>query len=260
MVVAAVIAVIVVACDPLATNNKLPDVASISDLILPSPSVVKGEVMQDSLGVEAPLKLYAYDSEGRVLVNQAVFITVLDASVHVDNFGLVHGQQLDSVGARVVAGAGTLQTPQIRIPVTVHPDAASTTVSGATINFPVPVTDTSSNANWSPNLDVTITGFGDGNIIQGAQGFLVNYSITRSPAGVGGAATTYLIDADATKKTSRDTTNSSGKASRRVVLRSGLLADNTKTDTIVVRATASYGGLVISGFPINFTIQIKKTP
>src|ERR1043165_5562762 len=190
--------------------------------------------MQVSLGAESPLKLYAYDSEGRILLNQAVFITVIDASVHVDQFGLVHGQQLDSVGARVVAGAGTLQTPQIRIPVTVHPDQASTTVTAPVINFPVPVTDSTNTANWSPTLDVTIQGPGAGNVLQGAQGFLVNYSITRSPPGKGTGPTAYLIDTDAAKRTSRDTTNSSGKASRRVVLRSALLADSSKTDTVVV--------------------------
>lgn len=260
IVVTAVIALVVVACDPLSTNNKLPDVASVSDLMLPAPSVVQGDVMKDSTGTDAPITIYAFDSQGRVLTNQAIEITVIDPSVHVDQFGFLHGLQLDSAGARIVAGVGTIQTPQTRVPVTVHPDIASTTASTASINFPVPVTDSSNNANWSPNLDVTITGAGPSNIQQGAQGFIVKYSITRSPAGVGGAATTYLIDSDASKKTSRDTTNSSGKASRRVVLRTGLLADPAKTDTIVVRATASYAGLVIGGFPIDFTIQIKKTP
>ena len=261
LVLVLVIAVIAVACDPLATNNKLPDVASLSDLMLPAPSVVQGEVMKDSTGVETPLKLYAFDSEGRVLTNQAIQITVVDPSIHVDQFGYVHGLSLDSAGARVIAGVGALQTPQVRIPVTVHPDIASAP-SGQTfaLNFPVPVVDSSNQGNWSPSLDVTITGPGPGNVQQGAQGFIVKYTITRQPAGAGGAATAYLIDSDPAKKTSRDTTNSSGKASRRVVLRSGLLVDNTKTDTIVVRATASYSGLVISGFPIDFTIQTKKTP
>src|ERR1051326_2181416 len=90
-----------VACDPLATNNKLPDVASISELMVPAPSVVAGEVMLDSTGGEQPLTLLGYGRQGRVLVNEPIFINVLDASVHVDQFGLVHGQTVDSLGARV---------------------------------------------------------------------------------------------------------------------------------------------------------------
>jgi hypothetical protein len=244
------------ACDPLGTNNTSPDVASISDLILPSPSVVVGEIMRDSSGVEAPVTLNAYDRDGRLLVNQTVSINVLDASVTIDQSRFVHGVTVDTVGARVIAGAGSLQTQPVRIPVSVHPDFTTTTVASSTINFPIPATDSTSNANWSVPLDLLMTGNGS----RGAQGFIVKYSIIKQPAGLNGAPTVYLIDGDPNRPTSRDTTSASGHASRRVVIRSAQLANIAKTDTIVVRATASYAGLVIGGLPIDFTIQIKKTP
>jgi hypothetical protein len=252
--------VVVTACDPLATNNQVSDVASISDLILPSPTVVLGDLMKDSTGADAKLQLLAYNSQGQVLTNEPILVTVIDPSIHVDDFGFVHGLELDSVGARVVAGAGALQTPQVRIPVTVHPDVASAAQTSFAISFPVPATDSTDVANWSAPLDLSIMGTGSGSIPQGAQGFLVDYTIMRSPVGVAGAATAYLIDTDASRKTSRDTTTSSGHASRRVVLRTAALASTANTDTIVVRATAKYAGLVIGGFPIDFTIEIKKKP
>ena len=153
---ATVILAAVVACDPLATSNKSVTVASISDLHLPSPAVVIGQVMRDSLGNEAPLGLTAFDADGRVLLNTPIFINVLDSSVTIDQFGFVKGLFRDSIGARVVAGAGSLQTPQNRILVSVQPQVSAIGPAPTFINFTV-LTDSSNQTNWSPPLQVTLT-------------------------------------------------------------------------------------------------------
>ena len=251
---------IAVACDPLATNNSSITVESISDLGIPSPSVVVGQIMKDSLGNDAPLSLTAFDPKGRALLNQPIFITVLDPSVHVDQLGFVHGVTRDTIGARVIAGAGSLQTLQNRIIVTVPAQITTKSASQTAITFTV-ATDSTNKTNWSPLLISTAT---DVNGV-GAQGFIVKYTVIRSPlAQTTGAPTVYIAD-DNGKATTRDTTDHLGVASRLVVLRQAAIGDaallgGTKTDTIIVRATASYAGAVLPGMPIDFIIPVKKGP
>ena len=251
----------ITACDPLATNNSQATVASISDLMIPAPSVVVGELMKDSLGNDAPLSLAAFDPEGRLLVNQPIFISVFDPSIHVDQLGYVHGVIRDTVGARLVAGAGSLQTPQSRIIVSVRPELATKSTAPTAINFDIATPDTSNQTNWSPLLSLTLTN----TATLGAQGFIVEYTVIRSPAPTTtGVPTVYLGD-EAGKATRRDTTDHFGTASRRIVLRQQAFGDaaliaGTKTDTVIVRATALYGGVNISGTPVNFTIPLKRKP
>ena len=61
--------------------------ASISSLLLPSPSVVVGDSMRDSLGVVAPLRILAYDANNVPLTNVATlfFITDTAATAHLSN-------------------------------------------------------------------------------------------------------------------------------------------------------------------------------
>src|SRR5262249_40919727 len=61
---AAVVLAIAACIDMSAPNN---GVASISTLLLPSPSVVIGDVMRDSTGVPAPLAVTPFDQAGKAL-------------------------------------------------------------------------------------------------------------------------------------------------------------------------------------------------
>jgi hypothetical protein len=99
----------------------------------------------------------------------------------------------------------------------------------------------------------------------GAQGFIVAYSIVRSPAPLKAGVPTAYIGNDIGAATTRDTTDHTGAAARRVVLRQAAIGDTDllngrKTDTIIVRATASYGGQAIPGTPIDFFIPVSRKP
>jgi hypothetical protein len=260
-------AVAVMACSDIFGSASRNTIASISALSLPSPTVVVGDVMRDSLGVPAPVTIVAFDADGNVVANQTPTFTILDAtkstlstSLTIDQNGFVHGVTRDTVGARVFAGLGTLTAPAQRIFVSVAPTKAAKTVATLDINFDPQVTDTLAQSNWSA-LGLTLT---DGSGLA-AQGFVITYAITRFPTPLAtGDTAAYLAD-DAGRASARDTTDIRGVASRRIVLRQSKLdtvavRKGLKTDTIVVRATVKYNGADIAGSPFDYVVPVKKKP
>src|SRR5262249_47488548 len=96
--------------------------ASISNLRLPSPSVVVGDTMRDSLGQVAPLTILAFSSANDTIAAAGAqfFITDTVKAAH-----LAAGTKLvgDKIGSTVVLGQiGKLQTATINVPVTFKPD------------------------------------------------------------------------------------------------------------------------------------------
>lgn len=234
-------------------------VISISSLRLPYPSVVIGDLMRDSLGNPAPLSIVAFGADGEPLPGEPVTFVALDTTVQVDADGTLHGIIRDSIGARVVAGAGALQTPPQRIIVTIAPTLATRSTAETSIQFDVLAPDTTSNTNWSPGLALTLTG-----ATGAAQGYVVTYALIESPdAEVPGTPTAYLGD-DAAKPMTRDTTDVKGIASRRVILRQSALAtavrSGTRPDTVIVQATVKYLGADVPGSPVQFIVPVSKKP
>src|SRR5438309_3220434 len=180
--------VIAGACkDPLGGSTGV-EIVSISDLKVPYPTVVIGDVMRDSNGVAAPVSIQGFDSEGRVITNATPQITILDGtttalanSIHIDQFGYVHGIIRDTVGARVYAGFGTLVAPVQRVLVSVAPQVATKSTAVTAINFDINTPDTTALTNWA-SLGLTLA---DANGTA-AQGFVITYAVTRSPTAVAG--------------------------------------------------------------------------
>lgn len=235
-------------------------VVSISDLRLPYPSVVAGDVLRDSLGNPAPLEIFAFGPDGEALPTEPVTFVALDPTVTVDAGGNVQGVTLDTLGGRVVGGAGGLQTPPRRIIVTIAPTSATKSNAATTIEFVSAAPDTTANTNWSPLLTVTLTGANGA----AAQGYVVSYSLLETPdAAVDGTPTAYIGD-DNGRAMSRDTTNSAGVSARRVVLRQGAVAADVRSgarpDTVIVRATVRYLGADVPGSPVQFIVPVFPKP
>jgi hypothetical protein len=236
-------------------------VISISGLRIASPAVVIGDILRDSLGLAAPLELTAFDGSGNPIAGEPVSFFALDSTIKVDADGTVHGLLRDSLGARLVGGAGTLQTLPQRVFVSVRPDTATRTTESASIVFDLTTPDTTAQTNWSPPLTLTLVGVASAK----SQGFIVDYRILRSPTpATAGAPTAYLAD-DAGRASARDTTDRQGNAGRRVVLRQQAIGDaallgGSKTDTITVRATVKYLGADVTGSPIDFFVAVSRKP
>jgi hypothetical protein len=252
----ATVAVVVAACVELGGPKE--GVVSISNLKLPYPSVVIGDLMRDSLGNPSPVSITAFEANGDVSSAIPVYIA-LDTTLKVDADGTVHGVTRDSLGGRIVAGAGGLQTPPQRIIVTIAPTTVAQTSPATTIQCVGTEPDSTKTSNWSGALELKVSG-AEG----AAQGYVVTYSLVESPdAAVPGTPTAYIGD-ESGKTMWRDTTDTKGIASRRVVLRQAAVAEavrtNARSDSVIVRATVKYLGADVPGSPLTFIVPVSKKP
>src|SRR5216110_2295736 len=91
----AIAATIGVSCIDM--SSPVGGVASISNLVLPSPSVVRGDTMRDSTGKATPLRARLLDGKGDTVRDTRVTFFVLDKGAHVDTAGLLYGDSLTTV-------------------------------------------------------------------------------------------------------------------------------------------------------------------
>lgn len=242
----------------LGVDTPAGGVAAIGRVTPPSPSVVRGDVMRDSTGAPAPLRVALFNADGDTISGETSFL-VLDRGLHLDADNIAQGDSVVPGGVRVVALSGSLQSAIARIPVTLAP-VTVTAASGQTtvIAYDPFSTDTTATAN-TLSLGVAARAAGD----TASVGFIVDFAVFRAPAARDTAAVAYLR-ADATRLYPRDTTDASGNASRTLVFRPNRLADSTAAqlaaggvDTIGVRGTLHYAG---TSTPVDFLIEVRKKP
>lgn len=249
--------VIVAACE---LGGPKSGVVSITNLKLPSPSVVIGDLMRDSLGAPSPVSITAFGSNGEPIPGEPITYIALDTTITIDESGTIRGVTRDTIGGRIVAGAGGLQTPPLRVIVTVAPTTVTKSASATTIEFVNTELDTTKSTNWSDSLKLTVTGAGGAP----AQGFVVTYSLVETPdPEVPDTPTAYIGDETA-KRMPRDTTDARGVSSRRVILRQSAVAISTRNgarqDSVIVDATVKYLGTDVPGSPVRFIIPLIKKP
>ena len=231
--------------------------ASISVLLLPSPSVVAGDVMRDSNGAPAPITITAYDANGSPIAGlmSEFFITDSIRYAH-----LTSGNQLvgDSVGTvHVVGQVGSVQTAVTPIPVTAAPDTLFIPFKPDTLVAPIGVDSASSLG--TAQLGVTLHGASQ----RPVAGFVVKYVVLHVPTSLPAATSPAVyIAGDDGKPSVVDTTDASGGASRRLVVNTRQLGDEQllegkKIDSAVVQALTTYKGLPVKGSPVKFTVYIK---
>ena len=236
--------------------------ASISKLLLPSPSVVVGDTMRDSTGAVAPLRVIAYDGKDTPIsgLATAFFITDTAKLAHIANSNLLVGDKQGSV--RIVGQVTGVQTTAEPVPVTIAPTKfALATTPALPDTLVVPYAgngDTTSTSTGTQAIAVTLKGAGD----TASLGFVVKYALVSAPATVQGSAKpAVFIGPDASKISPVDTTDASG-ASRSVIVKSGLLADaalqgGTKVDSVVVLISTFYKGKPVPGSPIRVKFALK---
>lgn len=236
--------------------------ASISELLLPSPSVVAGDTMRDSTGAVASLRVIAYDANNTPISGLATTFFVTDTSklAHIANSNILVGDKQGSV--HIIGQVSGVQTTAVTVPVTVAPVTfALSSTPALPDTLVVPFTksgDTTSASTATQAIAVTLKGAGD----TASLGFIVKYQLVSAPATVQGSASpAVFIGADASKPSPADTTDASG-ASRSVIVKSALLSDaalqgGTKVDSVVVLISTSYKGKPVAGSPIRVKLPLK---
>ena len=227
---------------------------SISEIRLPSPSVIIGDTMRDSNGKAMPVRVIAFDVNNLPIPGEPSEIFVTDsvntAAAHLtasfligDRFGTVH----------LLGQINGLQTPGVMVPVTYRPDTLRAgrvdsvfeAILGDSTPRPVPVTVTSDKDSAS-------------------QGIRVEYAITRAPNSRDSANPAVYFGSNGNKQmpSTLDTTGPGGSTDMGLIVVSGLLQDTAlingnRTDTIEVVVTASYAGSPLAGSPVTYKIPVR---
>jgi hypothetical protein len=239
--------------------------ASISVLQLPSPSVVVGDTMRDSLGKAAPLTVVAYDGNNARLtdISPLFFISDTTHTAHLKGGNVLVGDKPGSV--QLIGQIGSLQTPPATVPVTFAPTKiVAVPLPQDTLRAPFPLDSATSIASMAIGalvLGVPLPGGTD----SVSQGFVVKYDLKYAPVTKAGSKSpaVYFVDGQQHVATA-DTTHATG-ASRQLTVNSSLLADpallgGTKVDSAVVEVSTKYKGVLVSGSPVRFVVLITVLP
>ena len=237
-------------------NASADHVASLAFDAFPSPSVVTGDTLRDSLGMAAPLQALAFNNHGDVVSAAAIQYIPLDTGVAItDAAYLIATRRSGSVP--IVANAGTIQSRAITLTVTRQPDSVA--VSGAardTVNYVLP--DNPATNRSSPLSVKVITGdSADGTHV--TQGWRVSYEAFFQGAAVAPGDTSAVFLVNGAKRATVDTTDVSGVASLAVRVRPiGITV--SAVDSVIVLATVKYKGVDVRGSPLHFVILLQPSP
>ena len=246
---AALAALLLAACRDLPTPAG--GVQAVSRVQLPSPGLVVGDTMRDSLGVVAPLRVVAFDENGDTIAPPGVTFTLLDTTATLVNGDILIGRTTGV--ARLIATVAGLQTRLDTAHVTLLPDtivrADSVRHRRVVPGDRILAGDTSF---ASGDLSVIVQNT-EGAGATGVDAVIVHYTITRAPpSGPGGSGPTVVfIGGGAT--TARDTTASGGRAAKSIRLR--IPGQTQLPDSALVAATASYRGQTLG--TVQFTIVFQ---
>ena len=246
---AAFAALLLAACRDLPTPAG--GVQAISRVLLPSPGLVVGDTMRDSLGVVAPLRVVAFDENGDTIAAPGVTFTLLDTTATLVNGDILIGRTTGV--ARLIATVAGLQTRIDTARVTLRPDTIVPAEAVRQVRD-VPLDRIAAGDTSFSSADLTV-------IVQNREGagatavdaVIVHYTITRAPpSGPGGSGPTVVfIGGGAT--TARDTTASGGRAAKSIRLR--IAGQPQLPDSALVAATASYRGQTLG--TVQFTIVFQ---
>lgn len=246
-------------------SSPVSGIASITPVILPSPSVVVDDSLRDSVGTVDSLRVYAFGPNGDTVRDVVVRFIAFDTAggLSVDSVtGRAFGKKLSTTG-QVVArltpanGKGVIQTLPVRLPIVPVPVSA-TRDSDITFTF-VPRADTLSTDLFSHPISVTLHGGRDTVV----QSYLVRFEVVEFPeSGAGSGKPVVLASASSTHDSSVAVTGPGGQAAVRLRVRPSAIRSEVLlgqiTDTVKVRVHIQYQGTELPVAPdAVFVIPVK---
>jgi hypothetical protein len=233
----------ILACTEIPTGAD--EILSVQFNPLPSPSVVVGDSLRDSLGVVRAPTVTAFNFSGDEVANPPVVFLALDRGIRVDSTtGIVTGDSVRT-GARISARVEGLSV-SAQIAVTLRPDSiARLNVSDSLLYSLLDTLNVSSAIgvkvfNTTAKVDTA----------QAVGSYLVSFLVDPADSIVG----RLVADAGVTRST-LDTTDASGTASRRVRIDATKLRG--QIDSVVVHAFVRYRGAIVGGTPVRLVLKLK---
>ena len=235
-------AILLAACTEIPSGAN--EVLSFQFNPLPSPGVVVGDSLRDTLGVVRGITVKAFNFSGDEIESPAVTFRAIDRGIRVDSVtGIVRGDSVRT-GARVVASLGGL-SGNVTIAVTQKPDTIFGSPERDSLLYSV--VDT---LNISPDVGVRVLTYSPAVKDSSVGSWLVSFKIV-SPADT---ALAKLVN-EGGGRSSLDTTSAGGVAGRRIKL------DVTKltslVDSVIVQAFVKYRGVNVRGSPARLVIKVK---
>lgn len=236
------------ACLDFSTN---PDeFAAIELRPFPSPAVVAGDTLRDSLGQVAPLEAVVFDGSGDPVEAPVEFIA-RDTLVTVTATGLaVAKDSVDGV-SEILASTVGLQSAVRRLDVVPRPDSLEASGTIDTLRWVIPDAPAT---NVSTALRVRLlnrTASG----VQAVRSWVVRFRLEFRgvPVPPDDTSLVYLVG-ETGQPSSVDTTDVQGFASRRVRLRSG--PGLSALDSAVVFVEAQHRGAPVAGAPVRLVVPM----
>lgn len=236
---------IALACTDVPTGTD--QVLSFTINPLPSPSVIVGDTLRDSLGVVKPITITAFDFQGDTALPPKIRFLTLDRGIKVDSLtGVVRGDSARS-SAKIIVTVGSIQAT-VLIGVALRPD----TMAAFNVRDSLSYSLLDTTLNVSQALGVKL--LHGKNADSAVAGYRVSFMMV-SPTGT----VAQLVNDNGIAGTTADTTDASGVASRRIKLNVAQLT--TISDSVVVIASASYRGVAVRGSPMRLVLKYKpKAP
>lgn len=280
-VCAGVAAVVAAACSGVPSDPKVPFAIEFNRT--PSPSVVLGDTLFDSLGNAAPLRAQVFNSKGEEIVGAPVTYHVIaydavpptnpafrdSVPLSVDAAsGFVIGKadpRYATKTARIYAQAGSLQSQAITLTATRNPDAL---VGVAPVQDSLQLRFTSLDSlPLSTAFTVRLRHTSGGPVTaadSAVPAYLVRFRIVQ-PASASTDTSYVMLTSGDRKRSEVDTTDASGAASRQIRIRrvkfpfsKAAASDGIIRDTILVQASAYRAGHeLVPGSGVQFMFIIK---
>ena len=239
-------AILIAACVEIPTGAN--DILSFEFAPLPSPGVVVGDSLRDTLGVVKGITLRAFNYSGDEVENPEVTFTAVDRGVRVDgNTGIVLGDSVRA-SARIVATVRELSST-VTVAVTQRPD----TVIGSNDRDSLSYSLTDTAANISPTIGVRVLTQSPAGTDSSVASYLVSFLVT-SPADT---ALARLVSENG-GRSSLDTTDARGIAGRRIKLDVTRLT--SLSDSVIVQAFVKHRGVNVRGSPKRLVLKVKPKP
>lgn len=232
---------IVVACVDIPTSAS--SILSFEFQPLPSPSVVVGDSLRDSLGVAMPITYKAFNYSGAEVEGASVKFTALDRGIRVDSTkGYVIGDSVRTQ-ARIAARLKDFNSI-VTVDVTLRPDTVIGSNDRDSLLYSL--TDT---LNVSPAVGVKV--------VHGkppADSAVGSYRVSFRIASQSKPSLARLVN-DQNLASTADTTDASGVASRRI--RIDVTQITNPVDSVIVEAFVRYKGALIRGAPARLVVKLK---
>jgi len=239
--------VVVAACGDLSVD---PDeVTAIVFDELPSPSIVAGDTLRDSTGAVAPLKARLFDAEGDEVTGPLEFFPQ-EPSLRVISGDLLVAESTATGNVGVLASTIGIQSVVRQVEIV---EAAPDSLSASNLIVPLAwVVPDDPQQNTSQPLVVRVLSGPD----SGVRSWVVKFRLEAGGRIIPENDTTQIfLVGDNGRPSYADTTDATGRASRRVRLRvvPGLIAP----DSAVITAFASYRGSPLIGSPARLVLPLR---